>query len=287
MARLSRWLLAWTLLLAGAAQAVPLWELEGNGNRILLLGSVHFLRADDYPLPDAIDRAYREADVIVLELALDEIDPVRMQQSFTNMAIDPDGRTLADRLGPRDWQSAQALAAELDFDLTLMNEWEPWFAALQVTQLQLLKLGFDGSLGIEQYVMARARTDGKPVRGLETLEQQLRAFDGLPDDVQRQLLLQSLEEAGTLGQELDTIVSAWLAADYAALDELLLADLADQPEVYRYVLVERNRRWARTIADLLNDGRDYLIVFGTLHLIGPDSVPALLEEAGIKSRQID
>ena len=39
-------------LLAPVAQSLPLWELEGTRNSIRLLGSVHFLRAEDYPLPD-------------------------------------------------------------------------------------------------------------------------------------------------------------------------------------------------------------------------------------------
>ena len=288
MARLNQWLIVAGALLAclGPVQAVPLWEIEGTDNRILMLGSVHLLRADDYPLPEVLDQAYRDADIIVLELALDELDPVSMQQTFATYGRDPEGRSLDEWLGSSDWQKAQQLSAELGIDLNLLRDWEPWFVAMQVTQLQLMKLGFDGSLGIERYVMTQAAADGKPIQGLETLQAQLSAFDTLPDDVQRQFLLQSLEEAGSIDSELQSIVSAWRSADLDTLDELLLTGLAEQPELYRYVLVERNRRWARKIAALKNDGRDYLIVFGTLHLIGPDSVPALLEEAGISSRQV-
>ena len=78
-----RWLLTFVLLVAQAAAALPLWELEGARGRVQLLGSIHFLRASDFPLPTAMERAYDEADVLVME------DPCLL------------ARQLEDRLGPR------------------------------------------------------------------------------------------------------------------------------------------------------------------------------------------
>lgn len=54
-----RWLIAFVcLFVAQAASSLPLWELEGTRGRVQLLGSIHFLRASDYPLPEAMERAY-------------------------------------------------------------------------------------------------------------------------------------------------------------------------------------------------------------------------------------
>ena len=46
------------VLQAAAAPALPLWEITGTRNRIVLLGSIHFLRAADYPLAPAIASAF-------------------------------------------------------------------------------------------------------------------------------------------------------------------------------------------------------------------------------------
>jgi len=72
----------------------------------------------------------------------------------------------------------------------------------------------------------------------------------------------------------------------AVLNTLLLDGLAGQPEVYDRILVRRNRRWTRAIIDMTDDSRDYLVIVGTLHLIGQDSVQRMLGESGIRTRQL-
>jgi hypothetical protein len=61
----------------------------------------------------------------------------------------------------------------------------------------------------------------------------------------------------------------------------------EQPEVYRTLILRRNENFARAIRNLKDDSKDYLIVVGTLHLVGPDSVLRMLARDGIASRQID
>ncbi len=280
----------WALLVACAcnsAAALPLWELEGTNNQIQLLGSIHFLRAQDYPLPPAMIDAYREADVIVMELVLDEIDPAVMQRVQQEMVVDPRGRDLSDLIGAGAYRLAHAQASEIGIDLDLLRPFEPWFAALQITQLRMMQLGFDGSYGVDMSMTRNARADGKPIVGLETIDEQLGTLDKLSSVAQRRFLVQTLEEAATIGDDLDAIVDAWRQGDARALENLLLEGLDDQPEVYEQVLVQRNRRWTKAIIDMTDDSRNYLVVVGTLHLIGKDSVQNMLNEtAGIKTHQI-
>ncbi len=274
------------LIVCNAASAVPLWEIEGTSNRIRLLGSIHFLRAEDYPLPRAIGDAYRDADVIGMELVLDSISPTDLQRVQQELAIDPRGRNLSELIGARNYRKAQALAAKINIDLNGLLPFEPWFAALQITQLRLLQLGFDGSYGVDSMLSSKARKDRKPIIGLETLDEQLRALDTLPAAAQRHFLVQTVEDAGSISDDLETIVTAWKQSDIKALSHLLLDELEGQPEVYEQLLVQRNRRWTQTIINMTNDSQDYLIIVGALHLIGEDSVQNMLEEAGIRTRRI-
>jgi uncharacterized protein YbaP (TraB family) len=274
------------LIACKAAFAVPLWEIEGTENRILLLGSIHFLRAEDNPLPRAIHDAYEEADIIVMELAMDSINPAEIQRIQQEMAIDPQGRSLSDLIGTDSYRQAYSLAASIDIDLDLMLPYEPWFAALQITQLQLLKLGFDGSYGIENTITRKARADRKPLLGLETIGEQLSALDTLPDKAQKFFLLQTLQEAQSSNDDLDTIVKAWKQGNVRKLGRLLLEGMQEQPEVYDQLLVQRNRRWSDAIIDMTDDSQDYLIIVGALHLIGADSVQNMLNQKGIRTRRL-
>ena len=269
----------------GVVNALPLWELEGARNRVHILGSVHFLRAQDYPLPDAIMSAFGAADVIVFELDLSELDPIAMQTLLHKMAIDPQGKSLESYLGARNWQSATTLAADMDIDLAAMQPYEPWFAALQITQLRLGQLGFDGSFGIETRLTLEAVSAGKEIRGLESLEDQFSALDSLPPPAQREFLMQTLVDAAGIADGLDRIVAAWRAGDVDSLETELMQSMRDQPELYDRILVQRNRNWTRQIVGLANGREDVLVVVGALHLVGDDSVIRMLDAAGYPAKQ--
>jgi uncharacterized protein YbaP (TraB family) len=284
-ARLIRALAALLACLPAVAPALPLWEIEGSGGRVWLLGSVHFLRADDYPLPPALDRVLAAADVIYLELDLD--DPAAADPAvLTRLAIDPAGRQLPELIGSADWEAARRKAAALDLDLATLAPFEPWYAALAITQLRLAQLGFAGDQGVEGYVVRTAAGSGTEIRGLETLAGQLEALDGLSPAAQRRFLATTLDDAATLGDEIDAIIAAWRRGDTAALEETLLADLAAEPEVYRRVVVARNDRFLAQVRRLAASGDDVLVVVGTLHLVGADGLLTRLESAGLRPRRV-
>lgn len=271
---------------SAAAAALPLWEITGTSNRILVLGSIHFLRAEDYPLAPAITAAFDQADVVLMEIDMDDLDPVASAKTIAALAQDGKGRTLPELLGPGAWKAASAEARRIGLDLAPMTPFEPWYAAVVVTQLRLAQLGFDPSLGVESRMAADAQRLGKEIRGLETLESQLGALDSLSADAQRQFLQSTLEEAGEVGEMADGMIAAWKAGDIRALDEDLLGGVRDQAEVYRALIVRRNERFADAIGDLVDGKKNYLIVVGALHLVGPDSVLRMLERDGVSARQI-
>lgn len=257
-----------------------LWLLHGETNSVYLLGSVHVLRDQDYPLPAAFEAAYADAERLVMELDMDEIDPVTMTRTMLDAGLISNGGTLQSWLGEAIWQQALAAAQPLDIDLDLLQRTEPWFAALTIVENELMRLGYNPLQGVEMYYAARARADSKPVDGLETLEQQVNLFDGLPIETQRLFLLKAIEDASVLKASMDTLIEAWKRGDAAALETELVDSFAEFPLVYRSVVAERNRQWIGQIEALLDEPQDYLVIVGALHLIGEDSVVQLLRRRG-------
>ncbi len=276
---------AW-LIFTSPVIALPLWEIQGISNRIHLLGSIHFLRPQDFPLPEAITKALIDADVIIMELDLTTLNPITVQAIMLDKAIDPNGRGLDDFLDRRSYRRAQRLAAAVDIDLSTMRQYEPWYAALQITQLRLMQLGFDGSFGVESQILIQAIQHGKELGGLETLEAQLDSMDSLPMDAQQEFLMVTLEEAAAAGEMLDEIIDAWKSGDIAVLEENFLSDLSANAQLYDQLIVQRNRNWTKSIVSFTEDSRNYLIVVGALHLVGDDSVLKMLNDAGFSTRQI-
>lgn len=268
------------------AGALPLWEVQGRANRVAILGSIHFLRPGEQELAPAILRAYEQADFVIMEIDLDDLDPGAAQATTQRLGMDPHGRTLDQLLGERAYAVAQSRAREISLDLDALRPFEPWIAAIMVTQLQLGRLGFDAQAGVEQQLLRLAGRDRKEIRGLETLEQQLIVMDRLSARAQRDFLLEALDEAAGMEQQIEVIVSAWAAGDTATLEREFLGELRGQRELYERLVIARNRAWARQLAPLLEgERRDILVVVGALHLVGPDSLIDMLGRAGFTPRQ--
>lgn len=275
-----------TLLLASASFAtadehpLTLWQLEGEHNRIYLLGSVHLLREQDYPVPSAIDDAYRDAETLLMELDMDDLDEAAVQRTVVELGMIKGDQTLADILGNDAYAEASELAEGLGVPLMALNTTEPWLAAISIETMMLSQIGFDPDFGIEAYLAGKAGQDSKEILGLEEMAEQLGYLDGLSLSAQRALLLETLREAGTLESMMDTLITAWRHGDVEFLEASTLADMQNYPELYDALVVRRNRNWVGQIVELLDDQQDYLIVVGALHLVGEDSVVSLLRERG-------
>jgi uncharacterized protein len=273
--------------LAAESAATPrhsLWSLEGQRNTIYLLGSVHFLSPSE-KLPRAMDAAYEDAEALVMEIDMDDLDPLEMQQVALDLGMLPAGETLESQLGVEAYAAVVAKAREIGIEPAMLDRFRPWFAALTLVQLHLMKMGLDPTAGVEQRLTARAASDGKPITGFESLREQLGILASLPAPQQREFLMYSVEDTEKATKEIETMLAAWRNGDVSALDKLLAEGMEKYPKVYRPLTVDRNRKWIATIEQLLDDKDDYLVVVGTLHLVGDDSVIELLEKKGHKVTQ--
>lgn len=267
-------------LIATPLAALPLWSVEsadGPGT-VLLLGSVHMLRAEDQPLPEGVHAAYRQADRVVLELDPRELEPAAMRAALERVGILSPGRAVADVLSAEEWRHAEALAAEAGLELGVVAALEPWFAAVALHAGALTRAGYDPALGVDYQVADWARRDERPVSGLETIDEQLLLFKELDPDTQRRMLLKTIDELAAAGSDTEDLVARWRAGDITALEERLGTDFHGLEALYERIVTGRNRAWLPGIEALLKQEGTSLVVVGALHLVGPEGLPSLLAE---------
>ncbi|HKE46358.1 MAG TPA: TraB/GumN family protein [Steroidobacteraceae bacterium] len=279
-------LYAWLAASPAAADAhPPLWRIDGHKNSVYLLASVHVLRATDEALPASVMQAYGKARTIYMEVDLEHVDAAEAQEFTIEHGMLPESQTLQGVLGADRYSRAHEAALKLGVDLDMLAQLEPWVVALTIAQAQFMKLGLDPAAGVEHQLLRHAAQDGKEIRGLETLSDQLGALDSLSMQRQGDFLVVSLDEAADLTTEADQLIGAWSRGDTDALAKTLLKEFDGFPDLYRSLVVDRNRKWADEIAPLLDDEQNYLIVVGALHLVGKDSVLELLRARGHPGRR--
>jgi uncharacterized protein len=282
---------ALTLLLALASAPVSgadslVWVIQGARNTLYLAGSVHLLKRDAAQLPADLERAYAKADAVVMEIDLDDLDPMEAGRSLLERGTYPDTTTLKTTLGDAAYARVAAAAEKVGLPMDAVQRFEPWAVALTLVELAYARLAFDPESGVERQLERRARRDRKEILGLETVDQQLGLLDALSPEDQRRFLDRTVEEMDELAAETEELLTAWRAGDAKELAAMLASEYEQFPALYRALVVERNARWIPRIEQLLREDRDYLVVVGVLHLVGDEGLVALADKRGLKTRRL-
>jgi uncharacterized protein YbaP (TraB family) len=280
-------LAAWVPLGLAAADPAAWRVTAASGGELTLLGSMHVLRPSDHPLPKSVDALIERADLVVMELDLDDVDAAAQQRTILTTAMLPQGTVLADVVDPDVYRLVGETTSELGVDINLLQSFEPWFLAITLLDQGLRRLGFQGEQGVEQYVLGRSQRLGKEIVGLETLEFQIGIFDSLPPTQQQAMLEQTLAELDEAAAVLGDMVAAWREGELEALAAELLDEFDDFPGLYDTLVTKRNNAWVPTLERMLADGRRHLVVVGALHLVGPDSVVDLLRARGLDVQRLN
>jgi uncharacterized protein YbaP (TraB family) len=267
-------------LAAGSARAEPaLWEVTGGESTVWLFGSVHLLPEGGFTVGDELAEALGEAERLCLEIDTGAEDEAATSAVTLARAVDPEGRDLFELLGSgADDVRDAAEAAGVPLEALAM--FEPWFAGLTVSVLALQAHGYDVQHGVVQVIQAEARDAGLPSCGLETLDGQLGLLDRLPDTLQKEILMQAIEEAGSIESLIEPMLDAWRRGDEAGLERSLEEDFEGYAELAEVLIYRRNERWAGQVSKMLEDDEDVLVVVGAMHLVGDRGLPALLAERG-------
>ncbi|MCS6946040.1 MAG: TraB/GumN family protein, partial [Steroidobacteraceae bacterium] len=261
---------ALALLLAGAANAGGgVFVLEDADNRVYIAGSIHMLKPEDAALSPPVLAAYADAERLVFELDLDDIDQAALAQQMLGRGMRSDGGTLSASLPQRTRAQLATEAARLGLPLQFLDSMEPWLGALVLTSVDLVRRGYRPESGVDQQLAERARADRKPVTGLETPSEQFDVFAQLTPAQQLKFLQMTLDELERAEEEIAKLQAAWKSGDLRRLEAELTDSFRDFPELEAALLTSRNRRWVPQLRALLAADDDVLVVVGAAHLVGP------------------
>ena len=267
---------------AGADPA--LWKIQRGDSIVYLFGTVHVLPKDTQWHYAALDNALKTSDALYVELVDD--DQATMQPLVMQYGIDA-AHPLSSELDSGDERRLQAAAQTAGLPPQALDVMKPWLAALTLTVAPIIKAGFDPESGVDKQLRSEFAASGKPVRELETAEQQIRYFADQPQPVEISLLRSTLDDYDKAATELKELVQDWQRGDVAAIAALENSDMREKyPALYKTLLIERNQRWAQQIAQMLDQHQTVFIAVGAAHLAGPDGVQNQLRKLDISAIRV-
>jgi uncharacterized protein len=263
-----------------------LWKAQGPRATVYLLGSVHVLKKEDYPLPWELDAAYTNSAMVAFETDIGELESGPTQMKFLTKSMLPLGQTLAEQVSPAFYTAFTNELVLAGMPLLMFERLKPAMAAVTLTALELQKLGFDPEYGLDKHFYARARKDGKPVAALETVDFQFDLLNGLSKEESELLMKTTLEDIDRAKKECAEMINAWRTGNAEALDKLLNEASREAPVLFKRLLTDRNYNWAPKIREWLQGDKNVLVVVGAAHLVGKQGLVTLLRNDGFKVEQL-
>jgi uncharacterized protein YbaP (TraB family) len=261
-----------------------IWSITGKGQTGWLVGSLHLLPPDAYPLPAAMDAAFQSAEVLIEEADTDELLQPGATEALVKRMFLPPGQTLEGNLSPATFQMLSERAAKVGLPVQALQMMRPWAVAIALSGVEMKKSGFDPALGLDAHFRERARAASKPVRPVESFAEQIGFFENLDAALQEKLVLEMLRGASSEVSQVQQLYAAWKAGDLVRMERMLVDDLKSSPEIHKLLLVDRNHRWIPKIEDCLSGAR-CMIVVGAGHLLGNEGLIALLRGRGYAVEQ--
>ena len=265
-----------------AAKRQPLWKIEGKRATVYLLGSVHFLKKENYPLAAPIEAAFERSKVAVFETDLEAAEKPELQMKLLTQAALPPGQTLSDQLSPKLYERLVAQLKETGLPAEAVKNLKPGMVAMTIAMVEMQKLGLDPELGLDQHFHQRARKMGKEIVGLEEPQFQVDLITGFSKAEGEAILDSTLKDIRTLKDELGKLFKSWETGDMKTLGNLLNEAVEEHPDLFKRLLQDRNKRWITKIEELIRGDKDAIVIVGAGHLTGKQSVIELLEKNGAK-----
>lgn len=261
------------------------WVVDGpNGGRLFLCGTIHILREQDYPLAPGYEAAYMYSKKLVLELPPGAATGPELTSRMTQLGMYSADSSLEENVSKETWEAVKKWAEKRKLEASSMNRFRPWFVSLVITSTEYAALGAKANQGVDSYFEARAKKDGKPAEGLETVEFQIQLFASLSDKQQRELLDQTLGEISNVAEEYEKLILAWKRGDLASLQEMLFREAEKYPDLLNLFLIARNRTWVERLDEMLKQGEKVMVLVGTGHFTSDTGLIELLRKRGYRVR---
>lgn len=272
-----------TTLQETAAAGPAMWRLADENNTVWIFGSVHYLTPGVPWRRQALDAALSDAEIVFFEIAFDPRTVANYQRSLAEKGYNPPGVRLSEMLTDYGRARLKDYIRLYNLDRDIIDRMKPWNALFAIDYAAAEVKGASVDLGVDNIIEAAARSAGKEVRSLETVDQFVNLVASIPLDKQLLILEGSMVAAERFPRANEEILAAWLVGDIVTHNQLRNEVAAMLPPIFdRRLLTDRNRNWAEQLDTFMDGDQDALVIVGADHTVGDESLIALMRARGYR-----
>jgi uncharacterized protein YbaP (TraB family) len=287
---LRRLLLIVVIAAAGTACAESfLWEVSSLTNRVYLFGTVHAGKSVWYPLPKAVEDAFADSRVLVVEA--DVTDTGAMARSAAAMVYKPPA-TLQTHMPPEQYARFRRYVARYGLPEDQVVQMKPFMAVSLLVFNEWARAGYLPDFGVDAYLINKAKEERKRIAEIEGVDMQIRLMDSLTEAENVALFKGTLDalDSGLTVEQITGMVNAWQSGKADLMLETARRyndKVRGAAEFEEKFVWSRHNDMARKIDGYLNDSRErHFVAVGALHLAGPRGLVEVLRKRGYVVKQL-
>lgn len=261
-----------------------LWVVRDTDTTIYLFGTIHVLKPETVWFDDEVKAAFDRSHELVLEMI--PPPPEEMAKLLQTTALNTSAPPFTQAMDPKSRAALAAAGDKLGQPISMLEKFDPWWVAIQLSMGQVTAMGYDGSAGPEEVLANAAKQQGKWTYGLETAAFQFSIFDSMPLKDQIVYLNDTVKQLPKENTDFAKLMAAWEKGDDKQIAKLMNDSEEMNPALKDALIYKRNANWATWVKQRMAKPGAVFIAVGVGHLSGSRSVIDDLARMGLKPARV-
>jgi len=257
----------------------PVWQVEKDGHVVYLVGTIHLLTDDDYPLPKGFEVAYRASEQVVFETDVAAMKSPETVSKLKAAMTFVDGKTIRSVVSPATYQRLLNYMQAEGLPIDILSHLKIGGLLLSLPVLKMQKMGYTAAAGIDQHFHQKAQQQGKSITWLESPEEQIALINRLGAGRSADILINEvLDGIKDIPAFVAKLKQVWKTGDIAGIEAIMYKNFKKYPQAADILVTQRNQHWLPTIKKMLNSNKITAVFVGFGHLVGDQGLVALLKK---------
>ena len=260
------------------------WKVEGKGVSGHLLASISFIGNKNYPLPAAVEKAFRESSTLILPMSISPGEEKRMAALMLQKGLYIGEKTLPEELSTAALSEMERMLKEFGQDPKAYTKVKPWFVGVSMTVAEFSRLGYDPEQSLIPYLQRRVKNKKKEA-GLLQYREWISLLDGFSREENELFLRMSMQYCRFVREKHGLMRDSWLRGDMKTLEKEIQGQWRGFPELQKFqqrLDAETNRLAYERLHQTMKANPRFFMVFDIEKVCGTNGLQLWLEKNGYR-----